>query len=65
MVRNVAIVHELEENRFLLNALYVSFFLLAALLMPAYAILVFQDRKALIKNWSKSILVQHYGLEVK
>jgi len=66
VIREVTKIHEIDPRNLLLKSIYVIFFLLTAMLWPVYLLVISRtERMELIQEWSRSILVQHYELEIK
>ena len=65
-VREVAKIHEVPERGRLLYIISFWMIVFSVIACPFYALVVLiTDRQTLIKDWSRSILIKHYEVEIK
>jgi hypothetical protein len=65
-VTAVAKVHEIDRKPLFLGTLSISFFIVVALSAPLYLIYIMSnDRKDIIRAYTRSILQKYYDLELK
>ena len=66
MVKNVAKTHGIDQKDNTLYALSTMLGVLSVIGFPAYALLViFSDRKKVIMDYARLILLKYYDLELK
>jgi hypothetical protein len=65
-VRAVAKVHEIDQKPLFLGTLSISFFIVVAISAPLYLIYIMgNDRKEIIRAYTRTILSKYYDLELK